>query len=87
MGEDEWFEEPDDEREEYDDLDGDDESLTLPCPECGADVFEDAVQCPVCGNYITHSTSVWQGRPGWWIVLGLLGVVALILVLTGLAYL
>ena len=87
MGGDEWFEEPDDELDEIEYLDEDDETFTLPCPECGADVYEDAVRCPACGNYITHPTSVWHGRPGWWIVLGLLGVVALILVLTGLAYL
>jgi len=87
MGGDEWFEEPDDELDENDYLDEDDEPLTLPCPECGADVYEDAVRCPACGYYITHPTSVWHGRPGWWILLGLLGVVALILVLTGLAYL
>ena len=87
MGGDEWFEQPGDEFEESEYLDEDDETSTLPCPECGADVYEDAVRCPACGNYITHPTSVWHGRPGWWIVLGLLGVVALILVLTGLAYL
>jgi len=87
MNGEEWFDEPADEFGETDELDDDDETSTLRCPECGADVYEDAVRCPVCGNYITHSTSVWHGRPGWWVLLGLLGVVALILVLTGLAYL
>jgi hypothetical protein len=86
-----WFEGPDepyeDEWDESDDLDEDDEATsTLPCPECGADVYEDAVQCPACGNYITHPTSVWAGRPGWWILLGLLGAVAAIVVLAGLAF-
>ena len=85
-----WFEEAGDELddEEYpDEHPDDDRTETVSCPECGAEVYEDAVRCPACGNYITHPTSVWHGRPGWWIVLGLLGVVALILVLTGLAYL
>lgn len=71
----------DDEYEEewdapYDDEDDDD--YTVECPECGTDVYEDAEQCPACGNYIVHSTSVWSGRPSWWIVLGLLGIIAVI---------
>jgi len=58
-------------------------SQTIPCPECGADVYEDAVRCPHCGNYITHDTRVWSGRPLWWVVLGLLGILATILALAG----
>ncbi|MFH1922080.1 MAG: hypothetical protein ABIP48_19615 [Planctomycetota bacterium] len=83
-----WFEEPDEELEdeEYSDaLDLDDEaSRTVPCPACGADVYEDAVRCPACGDYLTHDTSIWSGRPGWWVLLGLLGVAALIAALSGL---
>jgi len=85
--EDAWVDEPDDEF--YDDdcggCDDDEVTLTTACPECGADVYEDTPRCPACGNYITHETNVWSGRPGWWILLALLGVVATILVLTGLA--
>jgi hypothetical protein len=33
-----------------------DDDLVFACPECGADVFEDAEQCPECGFYITEST-------------------------------
>ncbi len=67
LDEDQWFEETDDELTD-----------TVACPDCGAEVYEDAVQCPVCGSYVTHQTGVWSGRPVWWIVLGLLGVVAAI---------
>ncbi len=71
---DEWegdsFEEP-----EWD-ADDDDVSLTRPCPQCGAEVYEDAEQCPQCGEYITFSSNVWDGKPVWWVVLGLLGIIA-----------
>lgn len=69
---------------EYPDEDDydDDESDTIPCPNCGADVYEDAVQCPVCGQYVTSdSTNLWAGRSAWWILLALLGVGAVIWVL------
>lgn len=54
------------------------ESDVLPCPACGAAVYEDAVRCPVCGEYITHSTNVWAGQPAWWVLLGLAGIVAVV---------
>ena len=47
------------------------------CPVCGADVYEDADQCPSCGEYILPDTCIWSGRPLWWIALGVLGIVAL----------
>ena len=73
---------------EYADVpdDEDDETPTASCPECGAEVYEDALRCPVCGDYITPTSGdhLWTGRPLWWIVLGILGIVATIVVLTGL---
>lgn len=73
--------------DEYDDYDSDvreedDSNDVLPCPECGAEIYEDSQQCPVCGNYITFTgNGPFSGRPLWWIVLGLAGVVALIVAL------
>ena len=63
---------------------GDDVSDTVECRECGADVYEDAECCPVCGNYVVHGSSgyLWKNRPVWWIVLGLLGILAVIVALT-----
>ncbi len=65
--------------ESYDE-DDDDDSETVECAECGADVYEDAERCPACGNYIVHGSSgyVWKNRPLWWVVLGFLGVLAVI---------
>ena len=62
--------------------DDDAESLTTICPSCGADVYEDAEQCPACGDYITHSARAWDGKPLWWVILGVLGIIAFIVMLT-----
>ncbi len=84
----EWFDEPDDELDdsEYPDEDDLDDELTetVPCPQCGAEVYEDTVRCPVCGAYVTFDNSIWSGRPGWWILLGLLGILAVLVVLAGI---
>ena len=85
-----WFEQSGDELrdDEYPEEDSyeDDFSETVPCPHCGTDVYEDAVRCPVCENYITRAgpAASWANRPWWWIILGLLGTLAAILVLAGL---
>ncbi|MHB0958009.1 MAG: hypothetical protein ACYC6N_15980 [Pirellulaceae bacterium] len=74
--------EPDD-RDDPDDDDLDDESTdTIVCRHCGADVYEDADQCPTCGMYIMANTGVWSNKSVVWIALGLLGVLAAILALT-----
>jgi len=61
-----------------DESDFDDETDVVPCPHCGAEVYEDAEQCPACGEYIVHRTNVWHGKPWWWVVLGLLGITAML---------
>ena len=53
-------------------------STTMPCPECGAEIYDDAERCPVCGQYVTHRTSEWSPRPLWWVVLAVAGVAATI---------
>lgn len=63
--------------------DDDDESEVVSCPACGGDVYEDAERCPRCGDYIVHSSTgyVWKDRPLWWMILGVLGIVAVIFAL------
>lgn len=63
----------------------DDEAEVCACPNCGADVYEDAVRCPHCGEYVTFSTAALAGRPWWWVATFLLGVVAVIIVLVRFA--
>ena len=67
---------------DFDDADEDDPSATVTCAACGADVHEDAVMCPVCGEYVVEGTHLaWSARPLWWIALGLVGIAATILAL------
>ena len=81
---DDFVSEDDDfDQDEFDTFDvDDDEAETIPCPNCGADVYEDAPRCPSCDEYITASNSVWIGRPWWWIGLGIAGIAATILALS-----
>ena len=67
----------DDEFPEWDDDDSDETA----CPECGAVIYDDSVQCPRCGAYITFDTNRFSDKPLWWMALGLLGVIALVVVL------
>jgi uncharacterized paraquat-inducible protein A len=62
---------------EPDDAD-DDASETVPCPKCGAEVYEEAEQCPRCGEYITAGSQLWSNRSWWWIILGGLGIAAVL---------
>jgi hypothetical protein len=64
------------------DEDEDDESELVECGHCGAEIYEDSPQCPVCGEYLSASTSAWSGRSWWWIAAGLVGIAAVIYALT-----
>jgi DNA-directed RNA polymerase subunit RPC12/RpoP len=81
----EWFDDSTeslDDREYPDEEDRDDDlNETLPCPECGAEIYEEAQRCPHCGSYIVFSTRPFQGRSWWWIALGILAVVAVVVML------
>lgn len=74
--------------EDYDEFlyDEDDDGIVelVACPSCGVEVYEDAERCPACGDYIVHAAGghPWKDRPLWWIALGLLGIVAVIMALT-----
>ena len=41
---------------------------TVPCPACGAEVFDDSPRCPVCGQYVTAGGAHAGSRPLWVVV-------------------
>ena len=63
------------------DQDDDDDPETIPCPECGEDIYEDAPSCPYCGHYVTFSTNRWSNRSMVWIGIGMAGILAVIVAL------
>jgi DNA-directed RNA polymerase subunit RPC12/RpoP len=69
-------------RHEFDDdeLDGDeDEDPIAECPQCGAEIFDDANQCPACGSWIVPDSRAMTGKITWFMVLGFVGVIVAIL--------
>lgn len=57
------------------------------CPECGAEVFGDLDMCPSCGHWLEAAPRPLDGKPTWYLLLGLLGVIAVIIVVSGLGHL
>ena len=77
---DEYFDDATDEHGGYYDADeaydADDEygegQDYLPCPECGVDIFADAVQCPQCGWYVSWDDVGGRTPRGqWWVKTGI----------------
>lgn len=54
----------------------DDEWETVPCPNCGRDVAEEAEMCPHCGEFIVHRSAKRSRR-----VMAIAVVLLLVLVL------
>jgi len=71
----------DDEDEEYI-PDDEDEETTMPCPKCGAAVYDDAEWCPNCETYISEEDpeTFQSGIPMW------AKVTALVLLFTVLGF-
>ena len=83
-----WDDEGDDSDDEYDPVDEygpDDPSSTTGCIQCGCEIYDDASRCPLCGEYQVgdRSLTAWEGRPLWWKVGGLLGIIAVLFGLLG----
>ena len=65
----------------------DEDDVEMPCPSCGAAVYDDAEQCPRCGHWILdaerHAPTSGGGAGGW--LKTLLAALSLILVLLAVA--
>ncbi len=75
----------DEESDEEDWSLADEESPTIFCPECGGEVYEESDHCPACGYFLESAPAhPLMGKPGWFVILGLLGVLATLIALSGL---
>lgn len=43
----------------------DEETETVTCNNCGADVYADADRCPACGHYLLDDESASTSQPKW----------------------
>ncbi|HEX4613692.1 MAG TPA: hypothetical protein VH092_36255 [Urbifossiella sp.] len=57
---------------------GGDDAETVPCPHCGADVYEDAERCPRCEKYLSAEDRP-AGRPS--VFMGVMLLLALLVAL------
>lgn len=49
-----------------------DDDATLPCPACGAEIYDDAERCPECGLYLTREDQPRSTAPVWIVVTAVL---------------
>ena len=73
-------EDSDPEWDDDEDYGPDDQSTTTDCIQCGCEIYDDATRCPLCGEYQVgdRTHSAWEGRPFWWKLGGLLGILAVL---------
>ncbi len=45
----------DDDEDWYDDEDSNLDADTIPCPDCGAEIYADLDHCPQCGHWLTDA--------------------------------
>ena len=75
-----WNTEDDSWDEELDGDGPDDQTTTTACLRCGAEIYDDTSRCPICGEYQVgeRTLTAWEGRPLWWRLGGLLGIIAVL---------
>ena len=64
-----WSSKPLDDREYPDEADTAEEpedQVVLPCPECGAAVYEEAPLCPHCGFALPDNLRTWKTPARWY---------------------
>jgi predicted nucleic acid-binding Zn ribbon protein len=62
------------------DAEDDPDAMTVPCPHCGADVFDEADICPRCGNFMLQDEVKRSRRPrSLWLLVGVIVCLAVVL--------
>lgn len=57
----------DDEDDDSGDVESSEDDSTSACPHCGKAVYDDAEQCPACGEYLSQEDAAATPRK-WWVV-------------------
>jgi hypothetical protein len=85
----EWRDEEDDEHVDRElpdpsdqDAEDDPDATIISCPQCGADVFDEADVCPRCGSFILHEQTVGNRRPIWLLIAVIVCLAIVVLVWT-----
>ena len=63
---------------DLDELGGDHESATEPCPACGAEIYDDSPQCPACGQYVFAAAGTTHRLEWWWVMAAVVASIALL---------
>lgn len=73
---------------EYEEFDNEETELTVPCVNCGREMYIDADMCPHCLSYqvdgerqVNSRPLSLRGRPVWYVLLALAGIAATIYVM------
>jgi uncharacterized protein (DUF983 family) len=61
------------------DMDQDDYTITVRCPNCRKFIDEEAEQCPICGHYVTKEDPDAKPNLPWWVIVGLVVALAVII--------
>lgn len=68
--------------EESFDEDADDDGL-MPCPYCGAAIYDDSLRCPKCENYLSDAERTTTLQPRWIVVTAVVLIVVFLLYALG----
>lgn len=75
----------DDDYDDDEDFEDDDPYGWYECPLCGAQVYDGANLCPACDEYMTPVLVTRSDlKPMWYIFLGMAGILAVLLTLSGI---